>query len=85
MRLATQSPGHWLCTYSERGPLVLCVFGWAPPLHELLEVSEFLQRPDFLRSRVHRASHPGTGDQAPGSDGEAEAAEKEVEEEPEPR
>lgn len=49
------------------------------------EVSEHLQRPDFLRLRVHRTSHPGTGDQAPGSDREAEAAEEETEEELEPR
>ncbi|XP_042807426.1 synaptotagmin-like protein 1 isoform X2 [Panthera leo] len=42
---------------------------------------------DFLRLRVHRTSHPGTGDQAPGSDREAEAAaaEEETEEELEPR
>ncbi|XP_058574451.1 synaptotagmin-like protein 1 isoform X2 [Neofelis nebulosa] len=68
------------------GPWYCVSLGGHHPSQEQ-EVSEHLQRPDFLRLRVHRTSYPGTGDQAPGSDREAEAAaaEEETEEELEPR
>lgn len=79
------SPGHWVCADKERGPLVLCDSRWAPPLHGLWGVGGYLQGPDILGAGVHRTSHLGAGDQAGGSDGEAQAAGKETEEALEPR
>lgn len=49
------------------------------------EVGGHLQVSDLLRTGVYGTSHLGAGDQARGSNGEAEAAGKETEEALEPR
>ena len=78
----TRREGPW---FQFQLPLTLCDFEWAPPLHGLQEVGGHLQGPDILRREFHRISHLGAGDQAQGSDAEAEAAGKETEEALEPR
>lgn len=71
--------------FSSSCPSYSVTLGGHHPSMRYGEVGGHLQVSDLLRTGVHGTSHLGTGDQARGSNGEAEAAGKETEEALEPR